>query len=97
MRLVDEVHGGAEKLLVHRLHALPGQRAGILAALLAPGAESRIFAGGVGERRRAAEHAARTKALAELDVLRIVWMFRLVFGVEVVEIAEEYVEAVHGR
>src|SRR5215831_17807273 len=43
------------------------------------------------------EHAARTELLAEFGVLRIVGILRLLLGVEVIEIAEEFVEAVCGR
>ena len=48
-------------------------------------------------RRLALEHAARTELLPELRVLRIVGVFRLFLGVEVIEVAEELVEAVHRR
>jgi hypothetical protein len=42
------------------------------------------------------EHAARTKRLLELRILGIVRQFRLFLGVEVIEIAEELVEAMIG-
>jgi hypothetical protein len=43
------------------------------------------------------EHAARAELLPELGVLRVVVRLRLLLGVEVVEIAEELVEAVDSR
>ena len=43
------------------------------------------------------EHAARTELGEVCRVLRIVRQFRLLLGVEMIEIAEELVEAVHGR
>ena len=43
------------------------------------------------------EHAARSKLLLEFRILGIVRQFRLFLGVEVIEIAEELVEPVHGR
>ncbi len=43
------------------------------------------------------QHAARAVILFELRILRIVVGLRLFLGIEVVEIAEELVEAVHGR
>ena len=46
---------------------------------------------------RAMEHAPRPVLLLELGVLGVVIALRLLFGVQVVEIAEEFVEAVHGR
>ena len=42
-------------------------------------------------------HAARAVLLQELGVLRIVGLLGLLLGVQVVEIAEELVEAVNGR
>ena len=43
------------------------------------------------------QHAARAEMLLELRVLRVVGVLRLLLGVEVVEVAEELVEAVHRR
>ena len=45
----------------------------------------------------AAEHAARAELLLELRVARVGALLRLLLGVEVVEVAEELVEAVDGR
>jgi hypothetical protein len=87
----------ALKLLVGHLHPLLGQRPGVVAALPAPLPEPRIFARGLGQGRSASEDAARAKAQLELEILRIVGVLRLVLGVQVVEVAEEDVEAVHGR
>jgi len=43
------------------------------------------------------DHAARSKLLLEFRVLRIVDVFRLLFGIQVVEVAEEFMEAIGGR
>ena len=94
---VDEVERGGEKFLVHRLHALLGERAGVLALLLAPLAEARILARRVGGLRDAFQHAARAVLRLEGRILRIVDVLRLLLGIEVIEVAEELVEAVHGR
>ena len=61
VRAVDEVERGAEKLLVDRLHALLGERPGVLALLLAPGAEARVLAGRLRIGRDAFHHAARAE------------------------------------
>ena len=45
----------------------------------------------------AVDHAARAVLLLELGILRIVVGLRLFFGVQVIEVAEELVEAVLGR
>ena len=97
MGAVDEVERGFEEFLVDRLHALLGQRPGVLAFLLAPRAEARVLAGRLGVGRHAFQDAARAELRLELWVLRIVRVLRLFLGIEVVEIAEELVEAVHGR
>ena len=87
---LDEVLGGGERFLVDGLHALLGQRAGVLDGLA-------TLAVGL-----AVEHAARAELLAkglavgELHVAGIVLVLRFLLGVEVVEVAEELVEAVHG-
>ena len=72
------------RLVIDRFHALLGQRAGVL--------DSVALAVGP-----AVDHAARAELLAECRVLRVVGIFRLFFGVEVIEVAKELVEAVHRR
>ena len=72
-------------LLVDGFHALLGQRAGVL---------DRLPALAVGH---AVEHAARSELLLELRILGIVGQLRFFLGVQVIEVAEELVEAVHGR
>src|SRR5262249_40354274 len=94
---IDEIRRRRQELLVDRLHALLGERAGIDASLLAPGAEARVVAWRVGLRRHAFQHAARAELGGEAGILGIVRMLRLVLGIEVVEIAEELVEAMHRR
>ena len=94
---LHEVDGGGRGLVVDRLHALLGQRAGVLDGLLADLAEARIDGRVVHVGRLALQHAARAELGAVGRVLRIVRQFRLFLGVEVVEVAEELVEAVHGR
>ena len=64
------------------------------------GAEARVVAGRLGRGRDALQHAARTEIGAEVRILgglRVVGVLRLFLGVEVIEVAEELVEAVHGR
>ena len=100
VRLVDEVERPGEELLVDRLHPLPGQRAGVLDLLLADRPEVRGLLRVVLVRRPGVEDAARAEPLAEVGVLlglRVVRVLRLLLGVQVVEVAEELVEAVDGR
>ena len=91
------VDGGGRGLVVDRLHALLGQRAGILDGLLADLAEARIDRRIVPIGRLAFQHAARAELREIGRVLRVIRQFRLFLGVEMIEIAEELVEAVHGR
>ena len=94
LHVVDRGGGG---FVVDRLHPLLGQRAGVLDRLLADLAEPRIDGRIVHVGGLALEHAARAELGAIGRVLRIVGQFRLFFGVEVIEVAEELVEAVDRR
>ena len=91
---VDRRGGG---LVVDRFHPLLGQRAGVLDGLLADLAEARVDGGVVLVGGLALQHAARAELGLVRRVLRIVGQLRLFLGVQVVEVAEELVEAVHGR
>ena len=85
---LDEVDGLLEHFVVDRLHTLLGQRTGVddgLAALAV---------------RLAVQDAAGTEVrleVREVDRVGIVAQFGLFLGVQVIEITEELVEAVHGR
>ena len=96
MVLLDELGAAVEELLVGRLHAFLGQRPGVDAILLAHRAEARVGLATVGIGRNAIEQAARAELRAEGRILRIIGVFRLFLGVEVIEVAVELVEAVHG-
>ena len=85
---LDEVDRAVDDLVVDRLHPLLRQRAGVLDPLLAVRGDA------------AAEHAAGTEALAEVREVRRVGVVRvlgLLLRVQVVEVAEELVEAVRRR
>ena len=64
---------------------------------LPQGPKRGIVARRVGGGRDALHDAARTELRPERRVLRIVGVLRLVLGVQVIEVAEELVEAVNGR
>ena len=80
---LDEIDCGVAEFVVAGFHPLLGQRAGVLDALGA-------VAVGPG-----VQHAAGPELLPELRILRIVGQFGFLFGVEVIQVAEELVEAVH--
>ena len=94
---LDEVRGRGDELVVAGLHALLGERPGVLDLLLADLAPARLHGLVVLVGRPGMHHAARAEVFAELRVLRVVVHLRLFLGIEVVEIAEELVEAVIGR
>ena len=94
---LHEIDGRGRGLVVDRLHPLLGQRAGVLDGLLADLAEARIDRRIVDVGRLALQHAARTELRQVGRILRIVRQLRLFLGIEVIEIAEELIEAVHRR
>jgi hypothetical protein len=84
-------------VVVDRLHSLLGQWACVNNRLLADAAEARIDGGVVAIRGFAIEDAARSIPGPEFRGLRIVGQLRFLFGVEVIQVAVELVEAVYGR
>src|SRR5215470_845695 len=86
-RLRRLVHEGAlrgEDLLVDGGHACPGERAGVVDLLTALAV------------RPGVKDAAGSVLLPEVRILGVVVALWLLLGVEVIEVAEELVEAVHG-
>ena len=94
---LDQVLRRGDELVVARLHALAGERAGVLDLLLADPAPARLLGRVVLVGRPAVQHASRPEPLLEPRVLRIVLVLRVLLGVEVIKVAEELVEAVHRR
>ena len=84
-------------LLIDGFHALLGQRAGVFNGLLAYSAPAGISRRVILVSCEAVQHASGSELLLECRILGIVGQFRLFFGVQVIEIAEEFVESVHGR
>jgi hypothetical protein len=97
---VDEVQAVLEDLVVDGLHPLLGQRAGVLDPLPADPAPAGLVGVVVVLGGPAVQHPAGPEPLPEVgEVLggRVVGRLRVLLGVQVVEVAEELVEAVHGR
>ena len=93
MKSSAALHG----LVVDGLHALLGQGSGVLDLLLPYLAEARIDGWVVRVGRESMQHAARTEFRSERWVLRIVLVLGLLLGIQMIEIAEELVEAVQRR
>ena len=88
-----------EELLVDRLHALLGQRAGVLDSLLADTSVMGMLGGIVLIGRPGVQDSPWPESLFEVREslrVRVIGVLRLLFGIQVIEVAEELVEAVHG-
>ncbi len=68
---LNKVNGGIDGFIIHGLHAFLGQRAGVLDL-------------SIGTRL---DYATGAKFLSELRIFRVILIFRLFFGVEVIEVA----------
>ena len=84
-----------ENFVVHRLHPLRIKRAGVLDALLADLAPARLHRRIVAVGRPGMDHVAGTDFGQQR--LRVVAVGRVFHRVEVIEVAIELIEAVHGR
>jgi hypothetical protein len=91
---LDEVLRGLDELVVASLHAFSVQRARVLDLLLADLAPARHHGLVVLVRGPRMNHTARAELLAESRILRIVRLLGVFFGIQVIEVAEELVEAV---
>jgi len=85
MGLFNEVYRAAEEFLVDGFHALSGERTRVLYLLRAVGVGPGM------------DHAAGTELFPERGVLRIIHVLRFLLRIQVVEIAEEFIEAVVRR
>ena len=86
-----------EGIVVDRFHALAFERAGVLNGLLADAAPARLFRWIIAMGGLAAQHAARPEFLAKLNIPGIEMVLRIFLGVEVIEIAVEFIETVQRR
>src|SRR5262249_5137983 len=89
---LDEVQGCRDELFIDRLHALLCERTCILTSLLAPRTEAGIIARCVRCRRKTFEHATGSELRSECWIFRIIRVLGFLFGIEVIEIAEELIE-----
>ncbi len=93
----DEILGRVAEFVVAVFHALLRERARVLDLLLADAAPALLDFRIILVLRPAMQHAARTECVAEARVLRVVLHLGFFFGIEVIKVAEEFVEAMHGR
>ena len=93
--LVDELEREVADFVVHGFHPLGIERSGVLDLLFADLAPARIHGRVVDVGRPRMDHVARTDRVQQL--LRIGGVRRIFHRVEVIEVAEEFVEAVHRR
>ncbi len=93
--LVDEVEGQVADFVIDRLHAFWIKRAGIFNPLLADLAPARHLGRVIDVGRPRVNHVSRANDIQEF--LRVVGMRRVFHRIEVIEVTEEFVEAVNGR
>src|SRR6185369_10292297 len=94
---LDEILSCGAELVVAGFHALLGERTGVLDLLPADFAETRIDRRIVLIGRVAVKNPARSEPLAKFRKIlftRVVGQFRLLFRVEVIQIAKEFIETV---
>ena len=84
---IDEIKRDGNRVVVDRLHALPGQRTGILDLAVSSGPDDTTRS----------EFLPEGRAVGRYEFTGIVLMLRLLFGVQVIEIAVELVEAMVRR
>ena len=94
---IDEIHRCLRKLFVNRLHPLLCKRAGIDAFLFAPRPEAWVLSWSFSLGRYALQYASRAKTLLKRWILRIIGVFRLIFGIQMIKVPEEFIEAMNGR
>src|SRR5262245_6996569 len=94
---LHEVDRGGRRLIVDCLHPQASERSGVFDRLPTNSPPALMHGRVVSLAREALEHASRSILLTERRIPRIVEEFRLFLGVQVIEIAEELVEAVHRR
>src|SRR5262249_11477408 len=92
----QEIDGGVGRLVINVLHALLGKGAGILDLLFAHASPARLLGGIVSIGGVRMDHAARAELLHKIAT-GIRALLGFLFGIQVVEIAEELVEAMYGR
>src|SRR4029450_11940695 len=97
---LDPILGGGHDLIIAGLHALLGERAGVLDLLLAYPAPARLLGGVVGIGRPAVHHAARAEAFAKVRKvlrIRVVRQLGFLLGVQVIQVTEKLIEAMGCR
>src|ERR1035437_4813838 len=84
-RFVHEIKRHLEQVFFDRLHTLASERTGVFALLFAPGAETRIGRCRVIRcQSNATEYPAGSELLVKGGMLRVVRVYRLFLGVEVI-------------
>jgi hypothetical protein len=92
----DEVDGRGGEVVVAGLHSLCGQGSGVFYFLFAHPAPARLHRGIILLGREAMQDAARPELCLESRVLRIIGVLRVLFRVQVVQVAIEFIEAMDG-
>src|SRR5678815_4077907 len=94
---VDEIFRRSQEFFIYCFHTFPGERPGIFNHLFTDSSKLRIDSCIIFSGCFAFQHATRPEFLLEawiLWIIRILWFF---FSVEMIKIAEEFIEAMNSR
>src|SRR5450755_558428 len=92
---VYEIERSSDHFIFDRLHTLAREWASVLDRLLPNLAKPWISSRIIFVRCEGMEHAAWAKLRKKFGRLRVIRVFRLLFGVEVIEVAKKFVEPVN--
>jgi hypothetical protein len=98
MLALDPILCGVDKIIIAGLHALAGERAGVLDLLFSHPAPARLLGRIVLVCSPAVEDPAGAELRFELRELLRIWVvgvLGVLFSVEVIEVAVEFIEAVY--
>jgi hypothetical protein len=93
-RTVDEVQRASQQLFLGSFHAFPCNWSGVFTSLFAHATKTRVFCCVIFFGRFAIQQTARPKHRVEFRILRIIRILRLLFGIQVIKIAKEFIETV---
>src|ERR1700677_5149077 len=96
MLTLNKVFSSRGKFIVASLHALLGERPGILDLLLSDPTPARLFGRVVLFRCPAMENTPRAKLFTECGIFRIVGQLRFLLAIQVIEVSEELIESMCG-
>src|SRR6185369_6628375 len=93
----DEINGSSTGLIIDRFHSFLCERTSVLNSLFTDFTKARVHRCIIGGAGFAFQHTARSPLRFKGWVLWIIGQFRFFFRIEVIEITEEFIEAIYCR